>query len=551
MAYGVFYQFVKDGTVLTNTDYSFTTDDSTNTWENGSFIATCTYNSASEALRIYSSNSSRTTIQQLLKGTGDWAGTKKLTTPKVTIKSLGDAFTKVVERNTQTELTIDTSGNVTVLPLSWITAPTTTSQTIYFDVSTGGTVEYTYTENLTGCTSDYTDTTITAGAHTITFTANTDYVFTIPPTATGGTITSYEISDDKQTLIAIVNVTGDFAITLTAHGATYSYSETLTNCTSSFAGKTTIAAGTNTITFYANDGYEFTTANPVYITYGSNQTSIAIQGTEASIQWIASTDVSISLIATIKEVEKASSFVYLYTPTDNELQALAKVRFIDESGSVVDRGEYVTNLYYLPFNLPTALLGSKQNINLGNVDSEVQATVLTNYITDIAGGAISVPAIYNNVYDYKNTTATLFLPFANSIELPIDYVIGQTITINYKINLYDGTCNINILSTYIDANCATVTVNVANSLPIRFRENNIVSKLDIQLYNDIYTPYIIIERNVPYDVATQWGKPTIDSGIVSDFVGYIEAEFIDIASNATQDEKDEIATLFAQGVFIE
>jgi len=114
---------------------------------------------------------------------------------------------------------------------------------------------YSYNETLSNCTSDYTDSTITGETHTITLTAGTGYEFTEIPTCTGGTI-SATISEDKQTCICVVEVAGDFALTASASLASYTYTETLSNCTSDYTD-TTITYGAHTITLTANDGYYF------------------------------------------------------------------------------------------------------------------------------------------------------------------------------------------------------------------------------------------------------------------------------------------------------
>lgn len=143
-------------------------------------------------------------------------------------------------------------------------------------------ITYDYTEDLHLCSSDYKGDTITAGEHTITLTATSDYKFKQAGTLTvGSTVTEIVPSYTNKQVITIANVDGAVNISMTAVRATeYSFTQNLTNCTSDY-DKSVIDYGDNVITLTAKDGYVFNT-NGYYTTQTTRKTLIA-SGTSTQV----------------------------------------------------------------------------------------------------------------------------------------------------------------------------------------------------------------------------------------------------------------------------
>jgi len=410
--------------------------------------------------------------------------------------------------------------------------------------------QYSFTQTLTNCSSNYTDSTITAEEHTITLTADTNYWFSSTNfiTVTNSGSPTITVATNKLTATVTFTPKSDCVLTAKAFQYIYSYSEQLTHCYSNYTSST-IQDGVYDITFTADDGYEFTNANVLLYTTGGHSYTYTLTGTQATATLTISGDTVVYLTAT-KSVVSLSPLVSLFAPTDNEISQLASIRFFDDDSNLVDRGQYIVEYYVLPFEIPDSMQADKRDIYLGTYDTTVQSVEIDGYMLNVDLGSINVPAIYNNVYDYKDTNATLFLPYASEIEIPIEMIISQTISINYLINLYSGDCIIIIKSTLTNETILTQRANVAIRVPYTQLNDSAKTNLNVPLINDILTPYIQITRNIPYDVTTQWGKPCIESGLVSDFNGYIETEFIDLQTTATNAEKDEIIALMQKGVFI-
>lgn len=177
----------------------------------------------------------------------------------------------------------------------------------------------------------------------------------------------------------------------------------------------------------------------------------------------------------IVKIASISGFVNLYSPTADELQALSKERFYTLSAeNTVDYGQFITAVYVCPLEIPAENLGDKGTINLGKFNATTKATLLKNYRSNVPCGTISVPAKYNNVYDYINTTCTLYIPFFAPIVLQNDFVIGQTVTVDLVIDWYSGTASYNVSSTFNNAIFASGTANIVTQIPFIQKQNNTV-----------------------------------------------------------------------------
>ena len=254
----------------------------------------------------------------------------------------------------------------------------------------------------------------------------------------------------------------------------------------------------------------------------------------------------------IKKVEQISSFANLYNVTNEELTKLSKVRFYKTSGEnveKVDGGQYITDLYILPFNLDTDLLGDRTSIILGEYSTGVTSTLINNYIMSLNLGNITTPLKYNNVYDYLNTICILHLPFTENIEIDLNYIINQTVTINYEIDLYTGKATVNLYSTFINDVFYSKVINLSSKIPFMQREQ-IINSIDNNILNYLRCAFIEIVRNIPYNINSQFGKETIDNGILNQYTGFITISDIDLNVSATNSEKEQIISLLKSGVYI-
>jgi hypothetical protein len=365
------------------------------------------------------------------------------------------------------------------------------------------------------------------------------------------------ISDDKLTATITGVATENISVVAMGKKIHYVYiTGKLNNCVCNYENGEEITDD-KIVTITANTGYTF---KGVY-TYKNLDTAITNQfsknkeQTILTIDYVAtwnSYDIDLnSYYGATKESELVSTFVNLYRVTNSEMKQLAVARFVDSKGTTVDYGEFITQLYVLPFEISRDIIGERDNIILGNYDSNVESTMLIDSKLYINGGLITAPNKYNNVYDYLNTTCTLRLPFFNPIILDVDNVIDKTISIQYIVDLYSGNCTVNISSSFTGEIIHSETTNIVTQIPFIQKQNNsIVNQLSNANENLIDNAFIEIVRNIPYYANDIFGKATIVFDTVGSVTGYCEISDVQLITTATNEEKEEIETLLKNGVFI-
>ena len=332
---------------------------------------------------------------------------------------------------------------------------------------------------------------------------------------------------------------------------------TFENATCNYTNGEVISAEKNII-ITATSGYEF---KNTYHYEDNGYTYDLVKNLEKTTLTIDTTQITglsdITLndnyIATLP-VETIGGFCNLYKVTEKELSQLSKVRFQKDatSGTVVDYGSSITQLYILPLNLPAEIIGDKSHIILGSFDSQVESTLLNNYTVDYDMGSITVPAKYNNAYDFINTTCTLRVPFFNAVALDPENVVGHTISIKFTLDLYSGNVTMNVVSDFTGGIIYSATANIVTQIPFIQKQNNsVVNQLSNVFKYVIATPVIEVVRNIPYQADNStFGRETVQVAKLNTVHGYCEVDNVNLVTLATNDEKDSIISLLKEGVFI-
>lgn len=98
--------------------------------------------------------------------------------------------------------------------------------------------------------------------------------------------------------------------------------------------------------------------------------------------------------------------------------------------------ENLVSVKALPISLP---VGNEQALVLGNVDTGIKATPVTNTYIKFTMGTKHVPHFENNFSDYNNVTCDVYLPCIGTIaDIDPREVIGQTLTLKYCFDVVTG-----------------------------------------------------------------------------------------------------------------
>ncbi len=250
-------------------------------------------------------------------------------------------------------------------------------------------------------------------------------------------------------------------------------------------------------------------------------------------------------------IDIVNKFAGLYNPTPDELQLLSEERYREygEYGELIDLGQYITNLYIIPFSLSDITSDDKTPIILGGNTVTTESTRVDSTIINIRVAEIEVPAKYNNAYDYINTTCKLVLPFIPPVEIEPARVIDSVIIVDYVIELYGGEVNVNVYSN--DVLIATIQRNIRQDIPFKQDVQDLTHNLlGSKLINNVFVPYIEISRNIPYNNAGEYGHNIVEYTELNEVNGYVEVQKINLVGKATKREKQELERLLANGVFI-
>lgn len=306
----------------------------------------------------------------------------------------------------------------------------------------------------------------------------------------------------------------------------------------------------------ANKGRVFTEDSVYYIdAYSSTYDFIQNEdSTEATIT-VASNVTSLGVSTVLAPSPDVRGLNNVYKVTQNQLKSITQKRFeVNQQGNVVDYGSYIIGLIELPFNTDVVYDVGSQDVQLGPKKTDIPAILLDRDNIRLNLGVIHVPSVKNNFLDYKNTTALIHLPYCEPINIDMEYVIDQDVTIDYIINLYDGTATINITSSKTDEIVITQNIDMGIVVPFAnvgsFPTKNDPRSIKLGFDNGVKTAFIEILRNESILENGFFTIPVVDETTLSTYNGFAQVEQINLKSKATSFEKDLIISQLRDGVII-
>lgn len=447
---------------------------------------------------------------------------------------------------------IDENGCVTVYPWQTGTA-TIINNYLYIAIEEDTEHTYTLTQTLEHCTSNIKQFYKSGENVSINLTCENHYKFdTIPILEMHDTQYKFNVSTDRTT--ASINFTVSDNMDITGVGTLY-YNLTLVleRCTSNITCE--VKNGINHFILTADSGYYFNDNVQIRVGTLSNAINQFSEGrTKCIFDINVNGNVKIEAITTLK-IEKISNFANIYRVDSDILDDLSKMRFYKFISSsdvnYFDYGQYISSLYIIPFALDENMIADIANIQLGGYDSRISAETLKTYNFSVNMGQIIVPEKYHNAYDYMETTCLLHLPYCNTIQIDTHYVINHVLKLEYKIDLYNGNCTVNVTNDVKNEIVASTNFQIGSQIPfMQMQTGGISSQLKQVLDNGVNTPYMEVVRNIPYNVNTMFGRETIDYGKLENYQGFIKVSEIMLNISAKNDEKEEIISLLKTGVFI-
>lgn len=343
-----------------------------------------------------------------------------------------------------------------------------------------------------------------------------------------------------------LSITGDVTKTVKPHETVTLTTGNYTVIVKSDRGYKLISVSTPT-PFPNDDYYEHndTESKPIPIDFSTSKTIYIYAETE--------------IIQPEKPPENPSpvitNFNNVYIMEREDLTALANEQIRIDIGTItnpniINLTDFIIKVLELPFDVSDDLKGIKTPIELGK---KIMITEGLKVLTDelhVNLGTIHTPKKYNNAFDYLNTKTTLFIPFHDSIELDTHYIIDEDITITMIINLYSGQMTLTVNSSKTNKCIYIDNGKVGRDIPfLTWQYEKVGSDNTVMnVQNNIYTAFIEITRNKP--IESEYNNNILVRGRLSDVVGFVTIDNIELQTIATLNEQSEIITLLRNGVHI-
>lgn len=249
-----------------------------------------------------------------------------------------------------------------------------------------------------------------------------------------------------------------------------------------------------------------------------------------------------------------SNNVYLI---DNDiLTQVNEQRFITDNTEIVDYGEYILSVIKIPTSIDPEIILESVPIQLGNETLTATAQEISADTIPINMGEISVPETYGNSLDFQNTVCQLHLPYTTTVAVESYYVIGETVGIEYLLDVYTGNVTINLTSTKVNGEVfftkkSSLGVNIPYSARVGYTNNVQNMSIDVGGNNHLTVAYMEVTRNDAPLSSGFFSVPIVDESTIGNQSGYIEVDNVNLSFAAIGNEKEEIKAMLSNGVIIQ
>lgn len=217
----------------------------------------------------------------------------------------------------------------------------------------------------------------------------------------------------------------------------------------------------------------------------------------------------------------------------------------------VDYGGQILSLIGLPFEIDPSYVMEDEPVQLGDLMTKVEAPRINSDQIRVPLGSIAVPDAVDST-DYVGVTALLYLPRLDPVSIDLEYVIGQTLTVEYLIDVYSGRATVNIASTKSGGVFVQREVDMGFNIPYINSVNQSVDNPNIQVGGDngITKPRLDLVKSDLILPKGFYTVPVVDEGTLASYNGYATVEFIQLDFKAPLSEKEMLTNKLNSGVII-
>lgn len=253
------------------------------------------------------------------------------------------------------------------------------------------------------------------------------------------------------------------------------------------------------------------------------------------------------------QVDEVTGTNNVYLINSNKLGELNTERFIGTPPDVYDYGQFILSVLELPFAVPEDIILDPELIMFATYETTIQGDKIKTDKIKIDLGEISIPETSLNLLDFKNVTASIHLPRIEPLIIDVDYVIGETVSVEYVIDCYTGIATVNISSTKLGGVVLTRQVDIGVNIPYAVESGTpslYNSNVDVGGDNGVIKPFIEILKNEAVLADGLFTIPIDDEDFLSNHAGFIRVEEIELATKASYSEKSNLVLMLQGGVVI-
>ena len=351
----------------------------------------------------------------------------------------------------------------------------------------------------------------------------------------------------------------------------------LMDLTHATADKTSILENsTDTITLTADNGYIFDD-DVIYYSYNMNFGSYDKLTEKANNKNVIKIEIStssfydynetkdnpvdngekpyIKAVATSPTVKPTGTqSINLYSMSDGELNTFMNSVLLQFNStqdgvqtSLANFLDFVNQIYRIPLDIPKKLMNPVTQVHSGKWNINVNTNKIKQDHFSINFEPIKVEPHYKNANDYNSITVSLVIPFAKEVELNINDVMNNSISITYNVDLLQGKTTIIVKN---DTG-AIYTNQIDISTQLEFYGlyyDKTIGGLNSTYINNVLQPYISINYHKPINNLISYA--TNEHGQLKDYNGFVRVSHGTLTGNMNDTEYSEIMSLLYGGIKI-
>ena len=244
-------------------------------------------------------------------------------------------------------------------------------------------------------------------------------------------------------------------------------------------------------------------------------------------------------------------FVKIYEIDRDNLELLTTIDFEDTQNSgywLVTKGgsEYMMALYRVPFIIEG---DEPENVLLGEYETNIPAQSIGTHVYTIDLGQMYVGLQVWGGVSYSNVTVELFVPYFKKIELDVDEVMMNTISVSIELNLLNGTGTLNVYSEKTNSVIYSENKQISQYIPY-IMGDTIKSEMGTDVLETTITkPYLEIKKEIPNNEVSMESIRSLEVDSQQN-IGFLQIDNLYLTNtSATNKERAEIKRLLSEGVY--